>query len=312
LILEDNKNISIANELQFKNACCVYFNFAQTTFDNLFEDLQLFVMHSNNLLYKIRVILIKNRVKIGHLIKNISKKMYDFALESKKCLEYENLKGCYTNCSEKIMELKDLRLIHKFKKSFKVYQEWLEETYQNHLKHYPNLIINKFSSLPKDLHLYDNIYLPLKEFTVRTTSNTFDFIIDKSKASGKAVKELTYYITDFTKENYEYFRDEIILSKEALVKVEINKEKDIIVIQISRKLMIYNNQKCRELIEGLITRIKTLGEKTKEGTLYLKESLISKYRKFLDLFTKFDKDKESNGKSSSEEASKEVSSKADN
>jgi len=82
------------------------------------------------------------------------------------------------------------------------------------------------------------------------------------------------------------------------VKIELDEKKDAIVINISKDLMI-EKEKFRSLMNSILEQISLVKikensvyiyEKTKEKSVLVKESMISKYKEFLSLFHKLSKE----------------------
>jgi len=152
-----------------------------------------------------------------------------------------------------------------------------------------------FEKLNKSrIYMYDNIYFPCKDVTVKVTGNSYNFVVKNLENVKKTSEQLLSGVKEKTSSLYSKMKDDI--SK--YVQIESDEKKDVIVIHISKDLMM-DQEKFRNLMNSILEQISIVKikensvyiyEKTKEKSVLVKESMLNKYKEFLSLFHKVSKE----------------------
>ena len=297
LVSEDN----FSDEFGILNSSEAFFNFAMYSFSDLVQDLMLFTSVSSNLLYKFRTILYKNREKLEFLYSSMSKNLSDiYCRTSKYRFNSDSVKSYYKHLGNIITDLKAIKIVKYSKKKLGIYRAWVKDSYDHNLRYYPDFLLEKWYKYQPSIYIYERMYNPTKDLTISITSNSLKFIVGISKNLSTYVSDVQKKVFEISKSNYFYLTNEIIFSKEPLIEISENNENDSISIKISKKILINDVKKFNAFIEEitrLIISIKIkenaiyLYEKTKENSLYVKDNLLEKYRRFLSSGSSNEKNK---------------------
>ena len=178
--------------------------------------------------------------------------------------------------------------LSKFTEEFcKLYINLKNDAKNKNLFEFYNTIYDKINNLSSNstLFIYQKIYQPTKDITFTTTGYSYNFIIKNVDNA----KNISLDIYSSMKENALKIIDEYF---DKYVKIDVDEDKDTIVIQISRKILSENSSKLVSFTFEYLKKIKInkvlteMLQKSIETSLQLKDRIIEKYRRLLCLSSK--------------------------
>ena len=285
--LSDNES----DESGFLNSSEAFYHFSICSFTDLVKDLNVLISESSNLFYKLRKILFRNREKLRNLYFNLSKNLSDiYSKSSQYRIDLKSLKNFYQYCENKLANVKEMKIANYNLGKFEKYKSWMKDNYDKNLRIYPYFLVNIWSQYHPSIDIYEKVYNPMKDFTISFTSNSVKFLIESSKNFKSRIDDVQKFVFEVTKKNYDYLAEDIFFSKNPLIQISQDNENDLIIIKISRRIILNDRKKFNSLMEdlsSLFSRIKIkenfiyIYNKTKENTIFLKENLLDRYKKFL-------------------------------
>jgi hypothetical protein len=279
-----------------------YFYFSESSNEELLDEIELFNKNSVNILFKITSLAnLKNIKQVGLkyfdlLLSNshwIETKMKNLKLE--RVLEFT--KALYSNGVEIYNKGKE-----KLNERIEVLRVWgktIEESVDNNplvkdfraftSRVYEQGYKNVFQ-IPREF-IQDKVLQPGKNLLLRFSSNSVEIVIEQLKVGKEKSKELFQRVLESLKNSYSSLTG-IVFGKDALIKVDYQTEEEYMKITISKKLLLLDPRKFRELILSFVQFIKDIDyeviprlaiDYTSEKYNNAKKYVINTYRRFLDL-----------------------------
>jgi len=228
------------------------------------------------LISKIRNIVNKKGSKIKEYAINVTKNVGDVydnlkLLNMREFYEvsFDKIKNFSRN-SQEIMVVK-----------YKNYREWVSNMKMRDALYYPSMAFEKMSAISSTsrVFVYEKVYQPTKDITIAVTSNSYNFIVTNLND----VRHFSEEVYQNIKRKYSDLSDN--------VRIEENEEKNAVEIIISRRIL--PTKKIKAFLSEVYNKISSLKgainvfyDKTKETSIQIKENLLEKYRRFLNLLEK--------------------------
>jgi len=289
--VENKKLIVFCSESSTKSICEAFFNFSIVSLEDLIYDLDMFNKQSTSLLQKLRIIFSKKSKSLSSLYQSFLNYTYELIYKVGDNKRIEKIKDFYKSCYNKIYNAQE-KSVQILKDKYNSYRDWVDHSYFKEVVNYPQFMFEKLNK--SRIYMHDNIYVPCKDVTIKVTRNSYNLVVKNLENVKKTSEQLLSGVKEHTSSLYTKMKDDF--SK--YVKIELDEKKDAIVINISKDLMI-EKEKFRSLMNSILEQISLVKikensvyiyEKTKEKSVLVKESMISKYKEFLSLFHKLSKE----------------------
>jgi len=251
----------------------------------------MFNKQSTSLLQKLRIIFSKKSKSLSSLYQSFLNYTYELIYKVGDNKRIEKIKDFYKSCYNKIYNAQE-KSVQILKDKYNSYRDWVDHSYFKEVVNYPQFMFEKLNK--SRIYMHDNIYVPCKDVTIKVTRNSYNLVVKNLENVKKTSEQLLSGVKEHTSSLYTKMKDDF--SK--YVKIELDEKKDAIVINISKDLMI-EKEKFRSLMNSILEQISLVKikensvyiyEKTKEKSVLVKESMISKYKEFLSLFHKLSKE----------------------
>ena len=280
------KNKDNSHDITITNACEAFFFFTQTSLSLLIIDLEMFNQQYTSLISKIRIVINKKGKSVQEYLSKFTEEFCKLYINLKNDAKNKNLFEFYNTIYDKILLINESSKIMVVSK-YKNYKEWINSIDMKNVFSYPKFVVGKLNNLSSNstLFIYQKIYQPTKDITFTTTGYSYNFIIKNVDNA----KNISLDIYSSMKENALKIIDEYF---DKYVKIDVDEDKDTIVIQISRKILSENSSKLVSFTFEYLKKIKInkvlteMLQKSIETSLQLKDRIIEKYRRLLCLSSK--------------------------
>jgi hypothetical protein len=286
-LLYNNKRPS--DDISFLKSAEAFYNFAVLKLDNVIEDIIAFNTHSTNFFYKLKVVIFNNREKILSFYSTIYNTLLKTYSITKAKINFGILEKYYKHLENQISNLREIKLISRNIFTFEDYSQWIKLIYYKINDFYPKSFLDKVSEMCPMISYNENIYYPAKNFIITVTSWSVNLIINFPKILLRNFNNLVKKVSDMVLKNYYFLKDDLLFSKEKLIELNYEKERDLFIISLSRKLQIIDSNCFYMLIQKIynLLNLKIIREssfniymKAQENSLLHKEALINKYKSF--------------------------------
>ena len=292
----NGKNEANKLDITMTNACEAFYFFSQSSFSTLIVDLEMFNLQYTSFISKIRIILNKKGHSLKEFMFKIYKDLEQIYSNVKDNIKFKKLFEFYKISNEKLKIFKDNSremVVTKYNN----YRDWVYNSKIKNTFMYPGFIFEKVNELSSNsrVFLYDKIYQPSKNITFSASAYSYNLIINNVEN----VKESSLTVYSSIKENTLKLLNSKLKIKEdyidKFIKIHVDEEKNLIIIEISKKLFAINSDKFTTFISKTLEILKNLKlkeniqqiyEKSKETSLHLKDKAIEKYKKFVTFFDK--------------------------
>ncbi len=286
-VLYNNKRPS--DDISFLKSAEAFYNFSTLKLDQMIEDLIAFNSHSTSFFYKLKVVIFNNQEKITSMYSTMYNTLLDSYNISKAKISYGLLEKYYNQLVNQFNNLREIKLITGNITKFEDYSNWITLIYNKINHFYPKSFLDKVSKMCPLISYYENIYSPAKDLIITVTNTSVNMIINFPRNLMKNFNNLVKNVSEMVMKNYYFIKDDIKFSKEKLIDFNYEKERDLFIISLSRKLQIIDSKCFSMLIKKIynILNLEMIKEnsfniyfKAKENSFYLKEALINKYKSF--------------------------------
>jgi hypothetical protein len=173
---------------------------------------------------------------------------------------------------------------------YKNYKDWILSLDFSNLPFYPTLAYEKLNTYTQisRVFLYEKVFLPTKAITVATTSSTYSFILrNVENAKNTSLKIYSNIKDGKIGDSLAHFKEEYI---DKIVRIYVDEDQNLIVIEVSRKVISSLTPEIIKILIGILKKIKTnvscnaqkLLVKSKETSLVLKDNIMERYRRFFN------------------------------
>jgi hypothetical protein len=290
-----------------------FYDFCQTDFEDLIEEIKLFNENAGSLLFKI-----KNLVSLKN-IRRMYIKYFDLLTQKVECgMKNLRLEGVLNFCRSIVKEIKPYteKALTIAKVKYTVSRKWLNSTVTKYeemsdplvkqFKAYYRIVYDNYlkcSEIPRELFL-ERVYLPAKNLTLGITNKSVNLFVDTCTLGLNKTNELKTFLAEKVAHSLQNVKSNFF-GEEPLVKVNYHEKegnKDYMSISISKKLFLIDPTKASELVKNIIDKISHLNvtDSALQAICYVqvkasgvKSYMISSYKRFLDLASE-DEDTESN------------------
>ena len=246
----------------------------------------MFNQQYTSLISKIRIVINKKGKSVQEYLSKFTEEFCKLYINLKNDAKNKNLFEFYNTIYDKILLINESSKIMVVSK-YKNYKEWINSIDMKNVFSYPKFVVGKLNNLSSNstLFIYQKIYQPTKDITFTTTGYSYNFIIKNVDNA----KNISLDIYSSMKENALKIIDEYF---DKYVKIDVDEDKDTIVIQISRKILSENSSKLVSFTFEYLKKIKInkvlteMLQKSIETSLQLKDRIIEKYRRLLCLSSK--------------------------
>jgi len=301
-----SSGIDSENQRRINNILENYFNFLNTTFDDLVEEIGLFNQNSFSILFKLKTLL-----SLKNLQRLYSKYMELLTNSLKKGSRNLRLEGVL-NFTMNMYELlspyseKPLRYLKKTYSQLKLWVNSAAEmplTYykitSKHLMQYPSEIYQaslRFSAIPRNL-VFEKVYTPLRNLTINLKDSSVNVAVNTYELGKNKTLQLEHSIEDKVtnlKNN--------IFGEEPLIKIEEDSHnKFYLNISISKRLFIIDPTKAMEILTYIIELVRYLSlakistsayNYTRKKVDQTRNLIYTSFKKFLELANEEENDED--------------------
>ncbi len=284
----ENENNS-AKDVTITNACEAFYYFGQSSLSTLIIDLEMFNQQYSSFISKIKIILSKKSYSLKDLLNKISTNMGSLYINVRDNIKFQKLNEFYTYVLMKLSNFKD-NSSEIIVSQYKNYKDWILSLDFSNLPFYPTLAYEKLNTYTQisRVFLYEKVFLPTKAITVATTSSTYSFILrNVENAKNTSLKIYSNIKDGKIGDSLAHFKEEYI---DKIVRIYVDEDQNLIVIEVSRKVISSLTPEIIKILIGILKKIKTnvscnaqkLLVKSKETSLVLKDNIMERYRRFFN------------------------------
>jgi len=172
--VENKKLVVDCSESSTKSVCEAFFNFSSASLEDLIYDLDMFNKQSTSLLQKLRIIFSKKSKSLSNLYQSFLNSTYELIYKVGDNNRLEKIKEFYKSCYDKVYDAKE-KSVQVFKDKYNSYKDWIDHSVFKEVVNYPQFMFEKLNK--SRIYMYDNIYFPCKDVTVKVTGNSYNFVV---------------------------------------------------------------------------------------------------------------------------------------
>jgi hypothetical protein len=257
-------------EVEVLNPCQTFYFFANSSFEELLQDIFIFSLNSGSALAKIKRYInakysqIKSTIRYPYQIIN--------SISLKRGEKFGNIKTYLHNVYENYLKKNKENAIEIFENNYQKFKNWIDNSKLQELTNN----FNQNSKRAREL-IVEKIYNPLKTITITYSQRSLNFFISLKDFASHKKDEIATVIEQKVKE---------IFGDEPLIKFNLPEGEEFFNIEINKRLMVVDSEKIKKFTFDLISIVRNLEiqniiQYSKEKGSELRQFLIQKFRSLI-------------------------------